>query len=1139
MNTLTRCFLTGLALTASVTFAHSQSILVSLPDSATGETGSSVSLPITISDVTSRNVFGYEAVVTFNNSVLRATGASSSGTLSEIFGAPAIQLDPPAGRILVRGEGQAPLSGGGVLVNVNFDVIGQPADMSNLRFQFFIFNNGDPPHVPSEGRFFVATPPVPDIVVRPGAHNFGEVFLDSTVIQSFVIANLGQADLRILPAKLTGQDADDFRTQDLNPPLVIPANDSLTFQILFSPVSEGEKSAILEITSNDPEQAQVQVSLTGSGVLPPQPNITVDQLSLDFGEVEIDTFAMQAFVITNAGDGDLLVESTALEGADADEFVLKGRVAPFMLAPQDSQTYFISFRPNSTGQKIAQVTIRSDDPDEPVLQIALAGSGVPVFAPQILVIPDSLDFGVVYVDSSAAQSLQISNRGNLPLEVTEINLTGPDASAFAVIAGTLPLFLQPGATTDILVTFQPPSEGTKKASFKILSTDPNEPTIEIFMTGSGVATPVPKIAITPESLDFGTVPVDSSVILSFEISNVGGLALEVTKIELTGPGADAFAVAAGSLPLVLDPGATNDFLVTFRPETEGAKQASVQISSTDPEQDTLGIPLTGAGLSNLEILTVIESPQAGEIICSDSTTVEISATTLGGALPLAVSCTVNGVGAVLVDTTFFVRVPLTAGDNLLVASCRVTDSLGRTVTTNDSVTVSRPAPLACLVEITSPRNGAIISGDSVTIEALVQIEGGARPFIVACEINGVEATQTNGVFRATFPCPSGVFQIEAVCTVTDSCGNKSECVDSIQVTCRPTELPNLLLGVDEDSKTLVLVDINVEEPEVVQLGRVLLEGESIREMEAMAFDRILGKIFIISNSKGGRLLAIRLADIPRPPLVSDIPAELIGVTGSTHIDGIALHPQTGELFGTDTETENLIVIDRATAAVTVIGSLGFSDIEGLVFSRDATPVLYGIDNDRQVLVTIDIETGAGHTVGDQVVGFRNVECLDFDKSGRLFGFSDSKTDRFITIDAETGVGKEFSVLGANGLDIEGLAFLDSDSLFGTVTEIQDIPVVLPEIFSLQQNYPNPFNPTTNIVFDVPNEMADGVLVKLTVYNLLGESVRDLVNEQKFPGQYTVDWNGRDQSGRAVSSGIYIYQLTAGDLRQTRRMLLLK
>ncbi len=1138
MNTLTRRFLTGLALTASVTFAHSQSIQVSLPDSATGETGISVSLPITISDVTSRNVFAYQAVITFDNSVLKATGASSSGTLSEIFGAPIVQVDP-AGRILVTGSGPAPLSGSGVLVNINFDVIGQPGDMSSLGFQFFLFNTGDPPAVLSNGRFFVTTPQVPDITVRPGSHNFGDVLLDSTALQSFVIANLGQADLRILTAKLTGQDADDFRTRDLNLPLVIPANDSLTFQVLFGPVSEGEKSALLEISSDDPEQAQVQVSLTGSGVLPPEPNITVDPLSLDFGEVELDTFAMEAFVITNAGDGDLLVESTALEGDDATEFVMKGRVAPFTLAPQDRQTYFISFRPNSTGQKKARVTIRSDDPDEPVLQVALTGSGVPVAAPQIFVIPDSLDFGIVYVDSSAAQSLQISNRGNLPLEVTEVNLIGPDASAFAVAAGTLPLLLEPGATTDILVTFRPPSEGTKKASLQILSTDPDEPAIDIFMTGSGVDAPVPIIAVTPDSLDFGTVPVDSSVTLSLEISNVGNLPLEVTEIELTGPGADAFAVTVGSLPLVLDPGATSNFLVTFRAETDGTKQASVQIISNDPEQDTLGVPLTGAGLSNLEILTIIESPQAGQIICGDSTTVEVRATALGGTPPLAVSCTVNGVDAVLVDTTFFVRVPLTTGDNLLVASCRVTDSLGGTATSNRSVTVSRPAHLACLVEITSPQNGTIISGDSVTIETLVQIQGGALPFIVACEINGVEATQANGVFRATIPCPSGVFQIEAVCTVTDSCGNKSECIDSIQVTCSPTALPNLLLGVDKDSKTLVLVDINVAEPEVVKLGKVLLEGESIREMEAMAFDRNLGKIFIISNSNGGRLLAIRLADIPQPPLVRDIPAELIGVTGSTHIDGIALHPLTGELFGTDTETENLIVIDRATAAVTVIGPLGFGDIEGLVFSRDATPVLYGIDNDREMLVTIDIETGTGRTVGDQEVGFRNIECLDFDKSGRLFGFSDSKTDRFIAINAETGVGTEFSVLGANGLDIEGLVFLDSDSFSSTITGIQDVPVVLPEIFSLQQNYPNPFNPSTTIRFSIPVSIPNGTTVHIRIYDLLGRLVQTLIQRPVSPGDYTVKWDGRNRRGEIASAGMYIYQLAAPGFRTSRRMLFVR
>ena len=86
-------------------------------------------------------------------------------------------------------------------------------------------------------------------------------------------------------------------------------------------------------------------------------------------------------------------------------------------------------------------------------------------------------------------------------------------------------------------------------------------------------------------------------------------------------------------------------------------------------------------------------------------------------------------------------------------------------------------------------------------------------------------------------------------------------------------------------------------------------------------------------------------------------------------------------------------------------------------------------------------------------------------------------------------------------------------------------------FTLSQNYPNPFNPTTNIVYTLPRKEH----VKLTVYNILGQEVATLVDEEKSPGEYTVTFDG---SG--LPSGFYFYRLyTAGGVSETRKMILLK
>jgi len=94
---------------------------------------------------------------------------------------------------------------------------------------------------------------------------------------------------------------------------------------------------------------------------------------------------------------------------------------------------------------------------------------------------------------------------------------------------------------------------------------------------------------------------------------------------------------------------------------------------------------------------------------------------------------------------------------------------------------------------------------------------------------------------------------------------------------------------------------------------------------------------------------------------------------------------------------------------------------------------------------------------------------------------------------------------------------------------------LPEEFSLEQNYPNPFNPTTQISYSLP----ENSFVTLKIYDMLGREVRTLVNENNNAGRTTVDWNGEDNFGRQVSSGAYIYRITAGKFVSVKKMLFLK
>jgi len=96
---------------------------------------------------------------------------------------------------------------------------------------------------------------------------------------------------------------------------------------------------------------------------------------------------------------------------------------------------------------------------------------------------------------------------------------------------------------------------------------------------------------------------------------------------------------------------------------------------------------------------------------------------------------------------------------------------------------------------------------------------------------------------------------------------------------------------------------------------------------------------------------------------------------------------------------------------------------------------------------------------------------------------------------------------------------------------------LPKSYRLNQNYPNPFNPSTTIEFDIPDKVEDTQDVKLSIYDIRGRLVRTLVDEKKGSGHYSIAWDGIDEKGKQVSSGVYLYRISVGKFLSVRKMLL--
>ena len=111
-----------------------------------------------------------------------------------------------------------------------------------------------------------------------------------------------------------------------------------------------------------------------------------------------------------------------------------------------------------------------------------------------------------------------------------------------------------------------------------------------------------------------------------------------------------------------------------------------------------------------------------------------------------------------------------------------------------------------------------------------------------------------------------------------------------------------------------------------------------------------------------------------------------------------------------------------------------------------------------------------------------------------------------------------------------------------VQESKQTDSILPEKYVLHQNYPNPFsafggNPTTNIQFEIPATGGLNQHVSLKIYNVSGQLVLTLL-EDSFPaGVHEIQWNGKDEKGRLISSGLYLLNISIGNFTKTEKMIL--
>jgi len=274
---------------------------------------------------------------------------------------------------------------------------------------------------------------------------------------------------------------------------------------------------------------------------------------------------------------------------------------------------------------------------------------------------------------------------------------------------------------------------------------------------------------------------------------------------------------------------------------------------------------------------------------------------------------------------------------------------------------------------------------------------------------------------------------------------------------------------------------------------------------------------LVTGSKGSEIIRVNAGQGDSYTLFNlDIP-NLTGIDFDT-TGKLYVSKETGEIYRIDLTNGNYTYISTATKS---LNAIAFDPITNQLWA--ALRRTFGPGKDS--IYTIDLSTGMATLVG--TTGFESMtNDLAFDENDKLYGVTGTtyQTGKLFEINTTNGSGTFVGEIGFN--NVLGLTF----SIDGIINSIEGDNSIIPDKYSLKQNFPNPFNPATTISYSIK----EPGMVLLNVYDILGNEVATLVNEEKAAGRYKLRFDAS-----ALASGLYFYRLQSGDFIETKKMVLIR
>jgi len=663
--------------------------------------------------------------------------------------------------------------------------------------------------------------------------------------------------------------------------------------------------------------------------------------------------------------------------------------------------------------------------------------------------------------------------------------------------------------------------------------------------------PLQNMALSPEIIDYGVVQIDSAKTKSFKIYNTGsGVNLQISSIVASHP---AFSVAPDSGTVL--PQDSLVVAVTFTASQRTSYRDSLLIYSDNPQNPAATVQLRGAGYP----LVAVDPPQNGLNVSRDG---DISVTFSEAMNPAAFSNTAIKVlgsqsgwhsaanivyNSALKMVTFTPDMSFKPGETAAVLlTTGIQTAAGDTMPAplQWNFTVATYADTGASVFPGLTRTSDPAAGNYPTWIAPFDLEGdGDLDLAVTGLLNNILSILENdgdGQFTPLAPVQvgDGPWGVAAADFNGDGYWDLSTAGED----------ENITLVWNEGSGSLI--------PQILPFPgarpAILFPGDFERDwdVDLIFSDMDLRKVSILTNASeglfiesagypaGARPFGIACGDFNGDGALDWVVADRGENTALIFLnDGAGNFLPAGNLT-VSSGPRNVAVNDLDTDGdLDIIVTNPFSSGTLTLFANDGTGNFTAFD-------TLAVNGGpyfvsAGDLDND---GDPDLAVTKFNTDSLAIFRNDGQAN--FTLVATKAVGGDPVMVsiadldGDNDLDLavansasDNITILKNDLIVG----IGIPPAALPKQFALHQNFPNPFNPATTIRYDLPKPAQ----VTLTIYNILGQKVRTLVNAYETAGYKAIVWDGINEAGHPVGSGLYIYRIEAGDFRKSLKLLLVK